>query len=70
MKNCFRIFQIIASTDSTKMETHSVNKEEFKYHEDKGDFKNYSDANIWLQGLSKLKGQFVIMEVYTKITTN
>lgn len=69
MNTCFRIFQLIESADDTKIETHSVDKEEFKYHEDRGDFKSYSDANTWLRGLSTLKGHFVIMEVYNKIAT-
>lgn len=69
MRTCFRIFQLVESTDSDVLEVRSVDVDFFKYHESKGDFQTYSDANAWLRGLSKLKGQFVIMEVYIKITT-
>ena len=66
MESCFKIFQLIASDEDTHLKTHTIDEEIFKYHESNGCFNSYSDASVWLRGLSKLKGQFVIMEVYTK----
>jgi hypothetical protein len=70
MESCFRIFQLKFSDRGIELkEAYLIDKEVFKYHEGDGDFNNYSDAKIWLKGLSTLDGQFVILEVHTKQKT-
>jgi len=66
MKSSFKIFELVTQDGQIHLREPHLSKEVFKYHDGNGDFKSYLDANIWLKGLSLLKGQFVIMEVYTK----
>jgi len=67
MKSCFRIFKLLAVEGQMCLkEAVMEDKQVFKYHDGKGDFKSYTDAHIWLHGLSTLRGQFVILEVFEK----
>ena len=66
MKSCFRIFQLLITDSQTHIkEAFLLDKKVFKYHEGNGDFKTYADAKFWLNGMSTLKGQFLILEIHT-----
>ncbi|MCD6013909.1 MAG: hypothetical protein K0Q79_3771 [Flavipsychrobacter sp.] len=67
MKTHFRIFQLLQ--DNGNIHLKDIQKEDpelFRYHDELNGFDDEEKALSWVEGLTNLKGQFVVLKVFSK----